>query len=686
MRSEKTSNGRNCQRRLRPTDITYRADIDGLRALAVLAVLGFHASIRGMGGGFVGVDIFFVISGFLITNIIVRKVEVGSFNILDFYKRRIRRLCPELIVVLLVTLGLGWLFLLPNGYEQLGRHTIAGSLFSTNFLLWNEAGYFDGASAVKPLLHLWSLGVEGQFYLLWPIMLLAIWKLNWHRTYLIVAIALVSLAFNIFFVVDKPTLSFYSPLTRFWEMMIGALLAIGLQRNGLITDIGSKLSIPFPERLRSAFRNAGSFGGLVLITASIYKYNTGRAYPGWYALAPTIGAALVIAVGPTAYLNRKLLSNKIVVFIGLISYPLYLWHWPLLVYVRVYKPDGANLEMVLRFAALGGSFIAAVITYRFLKSRFGNLWLRTGTLALGLLLVMSLGGAVVISEGVSFRMTDFERQIIRDLLEERSAYGIAYRQGSCFLKPNQTKDDFAQMCRANGKPKIFLWGDSFAAHLYPGLKRLLSKPDEQLSQYTASACPPVLDFEIKNINGNKNDHRPHCKNINTRIGLEIRSQRPDVIIMAANWKDYYKMPNFIASLTETIKQMKDEAETIILIGPAIVFLEPQAEYLFPVPWLSGKPNILKELDLNSIPNSLLPALQDVDRVLNEVAKSQGIEYLSPILSLCNNDLCSVILPGNGPPRLFSWDIGHLTREGSFYYARELIKPLLKRSASRYQRN
>lgn len=165
-------NDSNSQRLLRPTDITYRPDIDGLRALAVLAVLGFHTSIRGMRGGFVGVDIFFVISGFLITSIVVRGVEAGSFNILHFYARRIRRIFPELIVVLLATLAMGWLFLFPDEYERLGRHVIAGSLFSSNFLLWSEAGYFDVASARKPLLHLWSLGIEGQFYLLWPITLI----------------------------------------------------------------------------------------------------------------------------------------------------------------------------------------------------------------------------------------------------------------------------------------------------------------------------------------------------------------------------------------------------------------------------------------------------------------------------------------------------------------------------------
>ncbi len=660
---------------MRPTDITYRPDIDGLRACAVLAIVGFHAMPELINGGFVGVDIFFVISGFLITSIIVRSVEDGSFSFWHFYARRIRRIFPALILVLIATVALGSLFLLPDSYERLGKHVIAGSLFSSNFLLWSEAGYFDTMSEFKPLLHLWSLGIEAQFYILWPIILVAIWKLARFRTYLIAGIAIASFGLNIYFLGGYPVATFYSPLTRYWELMLGALLVIGFQRNALIKVVAFRQFFSFPKHL-NIFSNTVSFVGIALIAASIAVFDKGTAFPWWNALIPPAGAVLVIAAGSGAWPNRYLLSNRIAVFIGLISYPLYLWHWPLLTYLRIYMPDKTINLNALKLVVLCCSLIAAELTYRLLEAPLRNIRLTTVAKTLGLLSLVPIviGGTVVFGAMDKIeRLETFNKLLIKDLREEVSAVNNGYRTGACFLNPGQTQNDFSQSCRASDKTEILLWGDSYAASLYPGLRELFLNPDEQISQYTASACPPAIDFDMKPTN------RPNCRGINKRIFSEIKSQRPDVIILAASWQSYYERPNFMASLEESISQIKAQSKVVILIGPLIVFPMRQVEYVYPRPYLSGRPQIILDRgsDSISVPNSLLKHFSEMDRALNEVAIRQGVKYVSPISSLCSKGRCPVILLENSAPKLLSWDLGHLTRKGSSYYTRTLIMPFLK---------
>jgi peptidoglycan/LPS O-acetylase OafA/YrhL len=328
----------------------YRPDIDGLRAIAVGSVVAFHTFPNFFKGGFVGVDIFFVISGYLISGIIVDAVEGRRFSYLDFYIRRIRRIFPALVVVIASTLFVGWYVLLPDEFERLGKHLAAGAGFATNLVLWGEAGYFDVSSDTKPLLHLWSLAIEEQFYILWPLILGPVWRRKRGLLVATLSIAAISFAYNVISVVHHPVAAFYSPLARFWELMLGGVLAY------LVRQKGEWLA-PF-HALRAA-------AGLLLIGVSVFALNREFAFPGYWALLPTFGAFLVISAGFTSWISKYLLGNRLMVGVGLISYPLYLWHWPILVFAKIVK--GGLLTPTDRVTAIAASVALAFLTYRFVE-------------------------------------------------------------------------------------------------------------------------------------------------------------------------------------------------------------------------------------------------------------------------------------------------------------------------------
>jgi peptidoglycan/LPS O-acetylase OafA/YrhL len=291
----------------------YRADIDGLRAVDVLAVLGFHAFPKGLGGGFAGVDVFFVVSGFLISGILLEALDGGSFSFTGFYIRRIRRIFPALLLVLLACLALGWWALLVPEYRQLGLHTAGGAGFAANLLLWCESGYFDNAAETKPLLHLWSLGIEEQYYIVWPLLLWAAWKTRFNGLVLVIALAAASFALNVGGIAADPVGSFYSPLTRAWELLAGSVLAWYQHR---------RPPAEFNGASKSVARGVLSVLGLALIALGLALLDKTRPFPGWWALLPVAGTLLVIAAGPQAWANRALLSRRGLVAVGLISYPL----------------------------------------------------------------------------------------------------------------------------------------------------------------------------------------------------------------------------------------------------------------------------------------------------------------------------------------------------------------------------
>lgn len=343
---------------------SYQPHIDGLRAIAVLSVVAFHSFPDHVTGGFVGVDIFFVISGFLISGIILNGLRHQTFSFADFYARRIRRIFPALIAVLALTLALGYFFLFPSEFRNLGKHVLGGALFVANITLWRDTGYFDTSAELKPLLHLWSLGVEEQFYLLWPVFLIVCFRRRWNMVWITALICAASFGFNVWASASKPIANFFLLPGRFWELMTGSMLA-------QLHFTGASLS---SERGwgRPIIRESASLAGLAIIAIALFWFDRDTVFPGWAALLPTLGACLLIAAGSKTWINRKVLAHPWAVFVGLISYPLYLWHWPLLAYGRILEPDGMSRATVLALVAL--AFLLAWVTYRWIEKaiRFGH--------------------------------------------------------------------------------------------------------------------------------------------------------------------------------------------------------------------------------------------------------------------------------------------------------------------------
>jgi peptidoglycan/LPS O-acetylase OafA/YrhL len=329
----------------------YRPDIDGLRAIAVTSVVLFHAFPRRMAAGFIGVDIFFVISGYLISTIILSGLEQGTFSLGDFYRRRIRRIFPALLVVLVFIALAGWMVLLDDEYRQLGTHIASGTAFIQNFVLWSDSGYFDNDPQTKPLLHLWSLAIEEQYYIFWPLLLMLVGKRRWTFVGMIGPIAVASFGISVYLSYKDPTAAFYSPVSRFWELMTGGFLAyLALHQSDLI----------------GRYRNLASALGVGLLLSALGLINPDRAFPGFWALMPTVGAFLVILAGPHAWINRTFLASRPFVACGLISYPLYLWHWPLLSLAHIVWPENGHATKI---AVVLASILLAWMTYRFVEKK-----------------------------------------------------------------------------------------------------------------------------------------------------------------------------------------------------------------------------------------------------------------------------------------------------------------------------
>ena len=456
----------------------YRSDIDGLRAIAVLAVVLFHAFPTVSPGGFTGVDIFFVISGYLISQMIFQRLRSGTFRFGEFYIRRIKRIFPALLLVLASVLTFGWMLLLTSEYSELGKHVAGSAIFVSNLILWNEDGYFNASAAAKPLLHLWSLAIEEQFYLVWPLMLWLAWKIRWSIQALIWVMLGLSFFINVRHVHVQPLATFYLPDTRFWELMLGSALAYVSVFPGDPSEQIARTSWPHvlnglaAKIGRPMLMNSLAVIGAALVAIGLTALSSVTPYPGLPALLPTLGTALIIAAGPDSWLNRAILSSPALVWLGLISYPLYLWHWPLLSFARILEGDSPSALLVS--ALLATSVVLAWLTYalveRPIRSGVGG-----GAMAIplcGLLLVAACGGWLIFTlDGLP------DRQLIRRIEQANAQIvGPLWRYSSndtCLkrypLEESRRYEWWFCVTNKDESPTLLLLGNSFANHLYPGI-------------------------------------------------------------------------------------------------------------------------------------------------------------------------------------------------------------------------
>lgn len=461
--------------------IKYRPDIDGLRAVAVLAVVAFHAFPERIQGGFVGVDVFFVISGYLISSILFRDFEQGTFAYRNFYKKRVLRIFPALFLVLTSCLVFGWHFLFANELGQLGKHVAAGVGFISNFVLWSEAGYFDNLADTKPLLHLWSLGVEEQFYVFWPLFLGAFRKRRDALLPLVVGVACLSFAASVYVVGQDTVGAFYSPVTRLWEIMLGSILAY--------------LNVRGPGTPRKTAGLQAALG-LLLIVVALVVTNKGSRFPGWWALLPAAGAFFLISAGPEAWLNRVVIGNPLFVQVGLISYPLYLWHWPLFSFAYILH-DGPPPALV-SWSLILLSFVLAWLTYRFVETpvrthpRGGKVAVALGVL----MLCVGLGGFAIHGSGGGPSRTIESASAVLDVHKKsdqaiRARYRIRACEGAL-----SAPEDVAPFCttyntKATGE-LVFIWGDSHAEAWAPLFYQLAREHDLRVVMVSHRGCPPLV--------------------------------------------------------------------------------------------------------------------------------------------------------------------------------------------------
>ena len=459
------------------TPLAYRSDIDGLRAFAVLAVIGYHYFPRWVRGGFVGVDVFFVISGFLIGGILLDALAAGKFSLLDFYMRRIRRIVPALLLVMVAALAFGWFALLPDDYQSLGKHTAGGASFISNLLLWKEAGYFDVISERKPLLHLWSLGVEEQFYIVFPILLWLTWRSKLRCSACIFVLLIASLALNLAVCKKYAVFDFYAPLTRFWELLVGSGIAAIERSNMPVFSRGflkcdAWLAKIFPngsalENEGRSLRNCLSILGSLLLLTAIFTTSI-QHFPGSKALLPVLGAVCVVVAGGEAWGNRCLLSWRPMVLIGLISYPLYLWHWPLLSYARIIlgeMPD-RGFRIGLLVLALG----LATLTYLLIErpTRFGARakGLKAAVLLALLLALGGVGGMVYLKAGLSERAAVVE---VADFIKEIGSVRTLFQDEDCKKRygfENSPETDYCLYRDVKGEATVAIIGDSHAIYAF----------------------------------------------------------------------------------------------------------------------------------------------------------------------------------------------------------------------------
>jgi len=525
----------------------YRPDIDGLRAVAVICVIAYHAFPASAPGGFVGVDVFFVISGFLITGILQREIADSTFSVSGFYARRAKRLFPALAVVLATTVIIGWALLVEDEYRQLGKHVAAGVAFVSNIALWRETGYFDVASESKPLLHLWSLGVEEQFYIVWPLIIALTFRARLNFFTAAGTLGLLSFAASIVLVDSKPASAFFLPHPRFWELMIGGLLAAA---DPIFT--GSSTSgegFALAGRRFATLREAAALVGLVLIGLSVAIIDEKSSFPGWWVLLPTLGSCLLIGGGPRTWVSRRLMSRRALVSIGLISYPLYLWHWPLLSFARIVYADQPPVGA--RLAVLVATALLAWGTYRYVETPIrvlarGARCSRVVVAGLGAVMSTLFVTGLMVRHGVP-----------QERLKDLSV--IVSKARKDWHYPG---DDLAAIDGVSGEAVLF-FGDSLVRQLYPRIKHVAAlnpRARRAVIFNTAPGCAPLRGIGRKS--------RSECLAYSAR-GFEIAaSPAVRVVVIGGSWLGMLKRGDYYDAEDpkERVLDLEEDQNLSLVLG------------------------------------------------------------------------------------------------------------------------
>lgn len=634
-------------------------------------------------------------------------------RIISFYARRVRRIFPILIVVLLTCITAGWLIMTPNEYQLLGKHIAGGSVYISNILLWKESGYFDVSSEVKPLLHLWSLGIEEQFYIIWPFVLLLLLKLTFRLDTFILLFIVASYVLNVFMVKTHATGTFYSPPTRFWELAIGGFLAcIHYQGSSFWEKVALKTGAvlntlvyadPHKGNEVKISRDLLSILGLVLILVSIIAFHTGMHFPGKKALVPTLGAFFLIAAGENAVVNKRLLSLRIMVFIGLISYPLYLWHWPLLSFARIIYGEVPPRSVRIGLILLG--FLLSWITYRFIEPplRWGkHSRIKAVCLFVTLLCIGCVGLKIYNNNGCPERIGITTEDIHRDNeLNQIIAEGAKRcRQILPDYERYYANKDECIFQKENKKNTIALFGDSHSRYLSYGLLDHLNAhyPKEGLVRFSVAGTAPFINYRRRNYPYLSNGHLAHLDGYN----YVFADKNIKTVIIATYplvWYDrirdnsigYYNKDTELQGMQDVLDP--NEIDPTILLERAlrrtfdelkkhnkrVLFLIDNPDFFFDVNICAVRPYLKllnlkydnrcspKRVELENNPNKVW-----FNSILTKVSKDyDNVTLVSAFDSLCDHEHCPIVRNG----KMLYRDDDHISNEGARIISKDLIKIL-----------
>jgi peptidoglycan/LPS O-acetylase OafA/YrhL len=620
----------------------YRPHIQGLRAIAIGGVVLFHFGVNQLSGGFVGVDVFFVISGFLISTSISKHMQDGNFSFVEFYRRRIRRILPASLFTIILASIPAFLLLGPLQLVEYCRSALASLVYTPNIYFYLTSDYFAPAAIEMPLLHYWSLGVEEQFYLVYPVLVYAITRyLPKAMAWVLGSLLLVSFAAEVWITKSNPLAAFYLLPFRGFELLTGCLLsqinarfALSPKLSGYVVGLGL----------------ATIFGAMLLIDEKM-------AFPGLLALIPCLGAALVIfGADRSDSLPARAISTAPFKFIGAISYSLYLVHWPIVVYWNNIAPNSNSLFKIA--LALGASIVLAALSYQFVEQPFIQRRLSGRLVFLSLApvnVVLAIAAVSTLAKGgFPSRFNDGAQKIMANL--DRVGYLGGFRKGVCFIDADNKVAEFdVEKCAGPQNAALALWGDSAIAHLYFGLSPLMAARGLFLSQFTSSGCPPVVDYDVP--------PRPNCLPFN-RLALKlILERKPQKVVLGSSWPD-----GVLPSLDKTIAILRDAGIAVVVLGP-------------PEQFKRAAPTIL--IDRRQKGNwSIIPGddldrshAVDLDRTLSDHFRGSGVKYVSSTKVVCGSAEKCIMAIGDIP---IYFDVFHLTTVGSIYYGERLITELLSK--------
>lgn len=628
-------------------DAKYRADIDGLRAVAVLSVIGYHYFGPLFPGGYVGVDVFFVISGYLLSGIIISETTQGRFSFARFYERRIRRIFPALFVLLVVCAGLAGMFLVTPDLQSYLRSMLAAAWSASNFYFWKTSNYFDSPAADKPLLHTWSLGVEEQFYLLFPIFIYLICRyMKRHLKAAVLATVVISFAFSVIAVRTDQGGAFYLPMARAWELLTGALVFL-------------RITPPLRGKIANELM---AVGGMCLIGLAVFRFNLNTRFPGENALLPCLGAAAIIASGQASRtVVHQLLSARPVVFVGLISYSLYLWHWPLLVFSRIAILPGLHLSLTTgRLVLTVVATVIATISWRLVETPF-----RTGKHRPDRRAVYGFGAACLASVTMVFFLAGYWAPRLRTFpmaaneagsyIDYPGRYGAEFHTlfavGSCFLERGQSVSSFQEarcLSQAESEPGVLLFGDSEAANLRYGLQ--LGFPGVKILQATSSACPPLVQTVIPTTS--------ECREFVHKVMTDfIPRYKIGTVLLSSGWAAADR-----DNLRMTVEELEKRGVRVIVFGPL-----PEYEEALPRLLAESISGAHKDYAHENRKTSV----DDVDRALSLTARQEWhVPYVSLTELLCPGGVCVEFAERDVP---LQFDHVHLTLAGSGLVGRRVAE-------------